>query len=116
LKKHQGEIIEQAIRKSGIPMTRIAKGLGISRNTLYNRFGEIELEYDFLKRLGEVIHYDFALTFPELKHELNAPTDGHGPYIAKETFYLLNLHKKYTQLLERHNELLRILTKVANNN
>ena len=114
--KHRGEIVEEAIRKSGFSVKKLAERLKISRNTLYNRFKDPELNYEFIIAVGNIIHYNFAVDFPELEAEDNQVGEGHINYLNRDTAELLKLEKKYTGLLERYNELLSILIKVANNN
>ncbi|MEM9416970.1 MAG: helix-turn-helix domain-containing protein [Bacteroidota bacterium] len=116
MKKHRGEIVEEASRKSGFPIKKLAERLKISRNTLYNRFKDPELSYEFISAVGNIIHYNFAIDFPELESEENQTGEGHLNYVNRDTAELLKLAKKYTELLERYNELLSILIKVANNN
>ncbi|MEL6606959.1 MAG: helix-turn-helix domain-containing protein, partial [Bacteroidota bacterium] len=52
MKKHRGEIVEEAVRRSGFSIKKLAERLKISRNTLYNRFKEPELSYDFIAAVG----------------------------------------------------------------
>ena len=114
--KHRGEIVEQAIRRSGFSMKRLAERLKISRNTLYNRFKESELGFEFIMRVSNVIHYDFTHELPEIKKEQIESGEGASYYIERSTAELLKLEKKYTDLLERYNKLLSILIRQANNN
>lgn len=116
MNKHRGEIVEEAIRKSGFSIKKLAERLKISRNTLYNRFKEPALSYEFITAVGSVIHYNFAIDFPEIEEEINKVGEGPISYVERNTVELLKLEKKYTNLLERYNELLSILVKVANTN
>lgn len=101
--KHRGEIVERVIRKSGLSLTILAAKLGISRNTLYNRFKEKNLSYDFILTVGSILHYNFALDFPEMLSDTQEPGD-----VRAE---LWRLEKKYKSLLEKSNRLLRFLLK-----
>jgi len=114
--KHRGEIVEDAIRRSGYSIKKLSERLGISRNTLYNRFKEADLSYEFIASVSNIIHYNFAVDFPEMEAEHEDTGEKLTRYIDRETAELLKLKKKYTDLLERYNKLLGILIKLANDN
>ena len=116
MKKHRGEVVEEAVRKSGFSIKKLAERLKISRNTLYNRFKEPELSYEFVAAVGNIIHYNFAIDLPEIESEINKAGENPITYVERDTVALLKLEKKYTGLLERYNELLGILIKLANAN
>jgi DNA-binding Lrp family transcriptional regulator len=116
MKKHRGEIVEDVIRKSGFSLKKLSERLGISRNTLYNRFKEPELSYGFIRAVGNIIHYNFEADFAELHEEAHAISEGPVSYMDRDAVELLRLEKKYTVLLERYNKLLGILVKLANTN
>ena len=119
-KKHRGEIVDKVVRQSGFALNKLAKRLKISRNTLYNRFKDPELKDDFILDIGNIINYDFKRHFPDLKREDEEDEDrfigGNQVYLDKETVKMLELGKKYMVLLERYNDLLGILVKLANTN
>ncbi len=116
MKKHRGEIVEDVIRKSGFSLKKLSERLGISRNTLYNRFREAELSYRFIRAVGNIIHYNFEIDFAELHEEDHEISEGPLSYIDRDAVELLSLEKKYTDLLERYNKLLGILVRLANTN
>jgi DNA-binding Lrp family transcriptional regulator len=119
---HQGEILQEAIKNSGISITRIVEELGITRPTIYRKFKEETVDYNIVKRIGEIINHDFSNDFtvvqqsvlsfvtqqaktpvtstvtPRVTSSLNAESDP-----AKQ---LLLLQAKYISLLEAYNELL----------
>jgi len=119
---HQGEIVQEAIKNSGISITRIVEELGITRPTIYRKFKDDTLDTSFVKRIGEIIGHDFAqdITMPEqstlsfvtqaAKASVTAsvtprvtsmqPADNDLPR------QLLALQTKYIALLEAYNELL----------
>ncbi|MGI2299362.1 helix-turn-helix domain-containing protein [Candidatus Cardinium hertigii] len=101
--QHRGEIIENVVRRSGISISVLAEKIGISRNTLYNRFKEKNLSYDFILTLGKVLHYNFAVHFPEMKSDRTLPDDARTE--------LFQLEQKYENLLEKYNWLLKFLLK-----
>ncbi len=113
---HKGQIVEKLVRKSGFTFTNIATKLRISRNTLYNRLQNPNLSYRFIAEIGEIIHYDFSLDFPELAKEMG---EGGEPAIIKPrhgSATLWRVENKYTSLLEKYNKLLALLVKIANQN
>ncbi|GAB3878382.1 hypothetical protein GCM10028824_40200 [Hymenobacter segetis] len=119
---HQGEILQEAIKNSGISITRIVEELGITRPTIYRKFKDETIDYSFVKRIGEIINHDFSNDFtvtqqsvlsfvtsvpkpavtnivtPRVTQTLNADAD-----LSKQ---LLALQIKYIALLEAYNELL----------
>ena len=116
MEKHRGEIVENATRKSGFSLKKLSERLRISRNTLYNRFKEPELSYEFIKAVGNIIHYNFAIDFAELREGGSAVGEGPIGYMDRDAAELLRLEKKYTSLLERYNKLLSILARWAYTN
>ncbi len=113
---HRGQIVEKVIRRSGYSITRLAKKLGISRNTLYNRFENADLGYRFIMEVGNAIHYDFTVDFPTMKEEIEVMGDIPIRSVDRETIELWRAESKYILLLEKYTKLLSILAKLANIN
>jgi predicted transcriptional regulator len=107
MRQHRGEILETVIRRSGYSLKKLAERLGVSRNTIYNKFKEYDLSYDFIVRVGELIHYDFTYEYPEMKTTVRIDAKQN---LAK----LWWLERKYTRLLEHYNQLLSFLLRMAN--
>ncbi|RZK17140.1 MAG: hypothetical protein EOO56_18555 [Hymenobacter sp.] len=119
---HQGEIVQDAIKNSGISITRIVEELGITRPTIYRKFKDDTLDANFVKRLGQIIGHDFSqdFTMPEqssLAFVTPVPkagvTSGVTPRVTPTqpadldaSHQLLALQTKYIALLEAYNELL----------
>ncbi|GAB2859601.1 helix-turn-helix domain-containing protein [Hymenobacter ruber] len=119
---HQGEILQEAIKNSGISITRIVDELGITRPTIYRKFKDETVDYSFVKRIGEIINHDFSDEITSVQQSvlpfvtpvqktsvvnqvtsrvtqtLNTDAD-----LSKQ---LLALQTKYIALLESYNELL----------
>lgn len=96
--EHQGKIVEEAVRKSGIAITRLAKLTGYSRRHLYNMFQEPKLSIEFLLLVGKIIHHDFTPKIKQLQ-KLNKEgeiSNDENPMYWKD---------KYLKLLEKHNDL-----------
>lgn len=123
---HQGEILQEAIKSSGISITRIVDDLGITRPTMYRKFKERELDYTFVKRIGDIIGHDFADDFTSLQQTdlsfsvtpvsknvtnvsvgtVSTRTGVTVPSDADSLKQLMLLQQKYIALLEDYNELL----------
>ena len=64
--QHKGEIIEQAVCKSGMPISKLAVKLGITRRTVYNIFDNKDVSLDQILEIGKIIHYYFYKDLKEL--------------------------------------------------
>lgn len=103
--QHRGEIIEQAIRQSGFPITIIAKKLGKSRRWMYLMFDNPQVDIETILAIGKIIHHDFSAEIKEMS--AISPTsfeDPENPYNNQTKEYWKN---KYLKLLEDYNELLK---------
>lgn len=119
---HQGEIVQEAIKNSGISITRIVEELGITRPTIYRKFKDDTLDAKFVRRIGEIIGHDFAqdFTLPEqsaFAFVSSAPKNSVTPSVTTRVTtpqvadldlsqQLLTLQAKYIALLEAYNALL----------
>lgn len=119
---HQGEILQEAIKNSGISITRIVEELGITRPTIYRKFKEETVDYSFVKKIGEIINRDFSQDFtivaqstiPFVTNIVRSPvtntvTQRVTPSSVADSDtskQLLALQTKYIALLEAYNELL----------
>ena len=119
---HLGEILQEAIKNSGVSITRIVDELGITRPTIYRKFKDETLDYNFVKRVGEIINHDFSEDFTNAQQSVLSfvtPTqkDTVAPSVTarvtqaplsdlEPSKQLLILQTKYIALLEAYNELL----------
>ncbi|UOQ73380.1 helix-turn-helix domain-containing protein [Hymenobacter cellulosilyticus] len=119
---HQGEILQEAIKNSGISITRIVEELGITRPTIYRKFKEDSLDYAFVKRVGEIIGHDFSDDFTALQQTVlpftaTSVTQSSPVSVTPRSNVLqtpdsdpvkqlMALQTKYIALLEAYNELL----------
>jgi predicted transcriptional regulator len=99
--QHRGEIIKEAVYKSGFPITALAKRMGKSRRWVYLLFENPTVSIDTVLQIGTILHYDFSDEIETLKPYLlnEAPTS----YSKEETYW----KNKYLKLLEEYNELLK---------
>ena len=119
---HQGEILQDAIKNSGISITRIVEELGITRPTIYRKFKDDTLDANFVNRVGQIIGHDFTQDFtiaqqsalPFVTQPIKTPVT--NSVTSRVTLsqnadsdparQLLALQTKYIALLEAYNELL----------
>jgi len=119
---HQGEIVQEAIKNSGISITRIVEELGITRPTIYRKFKDETLDTKFVRKIGEIIGHDFSLDFT-MSEQSSLPFVSQTPksYVTTSVTprvtpsqpldldvsqQLMSLQAKYIALLEAYNELL----------
>lgn len=105
---HRGEIVEQAVRKSGVPISTIAKRLGRSRRWMYLMFENPDVSIEIITRIGQIIYYDFHQDLPSLFPKFQNVSDQVAYNLKHETEeYWKN---KYFALLEEYNTLLKKFT------
>ena len=119
---HQGEMLQEAIKSSGISITRIVEELGITRPTIYRKFKDDTLDATFVKNVGLIIGHDFSQDFT-ISEQSSLPFVTSGsrmpvtPTVTTRVSpastadldparQLLALQTKYIALLEAYNELL----------
>jgi transcriptional regulator with XRE-family HTH domain len=101
--QHRGEIIKEAVYKSGFPITELAKRMGKSRRWLYLLFDNPKVSIEVILEIGSIIHYNFAEIFAEIKAPEILFTD-YSLISKKEDDYWKD---KYLNLLEEHLALLK---------
>jgi plasmid maintenance system antidote protein VapI len=102
---HRGEIVENAVRDSGVSISSLAKKLGKSRRHIYNLFQYHNLDWETIVQIGYIIKIDFSQIFPELKNQIQEKI----PIKAdnKQTEEIDYWKNKYISLLEEYNKLLK---------
>jgi len=109
-KQHRGEVVKEAVLKSGVKITKLHEELGISRPTLYRRFEEPNLAFKFIEQVGALIRHDFAQEFRELAPPVAAvaePTVGYQLDSLDDCKNkLLHVYGLYTELQEKYAALL----------
>ena len=105
--QHKGEIVEKAVRQSGLPLTQLAKRMGKSRRWLYNAFDNPNLSLEHILQIGSIIHYNFSDEILDLQRFKNFEDP-----ISRENKYAVSSESaeywknKYLTLLEKYNALL----------
>ncbi len=105
--EHRGEIIEKAIRNSGIPLTAIARRIGKSRQWIYLLFQNPNVPLHIVVQIGKIIYYDFNEEINGLsagnynlinsQHELSKEEES-----WKEKYY--KLMEEYLKLLKKESK------------
>jgi hypothetical protein len=62
----RGEIVKKVVSESGLPLTRLAQKLGISRGVLYTDFDNPEMSFDRILAIGKILGHDFSQDFKDL--------------------------------------------------
>jgi predicted transcriptional regulator len=103
---HKGEVIKNAVYKSGYPITELAKRLSKSRRWVYLMFENSNVSLDLVLQIGKIINYDFKDEIKEFNSYQNAINESAFDYQNDEanSEYWKN---KYLKLLEEYNELLK---------
>jgi hypothetical protein len=107
--KHHGEILEEAVKKSGISVTALVEKVRYSRSAYYKHILESDLSFDILEQYGKALKYDFSIDLPEMKktrfeedpEEYSQPTTIEQAIQQKDYW-----RNKYYALLEKHQQLL----------
>jgi hypothetical protein len=106
---HRGEIVEKAVRESGMTLVQLAKRMHKSRKWVYNSFENAQLPLDYVLQIGKIIHYDFSGEIPEVyRPKIGLPT-----YNSADLNYLVPEENvaywkaKYYSLLEEYTALLK---------
>ena len=104
---HRGEIVEKAVRESGMTIVQLAKRMNMSRKWVYNAFENAHLSLDYILEIGKIIHYDFSRDIPEIyRPQQGMHQDVEMAYSNPEE--TVGYWKtKYYKLLEEYTELLR---------
>ena len=101
--EHRGEIIEQAVRKSGISIATVAKKMGKSRRWLYLQFENPNVSIDIIIQLGKIIYYDFSEDIQLLKTSSLVADSGESKIQMDVNYW----KEKYYQIMEEYHILLK---------
>jgi len=95
---HRGQLLKNAVKKSGIKISELARRICRSRRFVYIMFDKQDVPLDYMIKIGEAINHNF---FEETKSSHNDI-----PHLYQKEEYWKD---KYIALLEEHNELLKSL-------
>ncbi|MBK9330429.1 MAG: hypothetical protein IPM95_14270 [Sphingobacteriales bacterium] len=110
--QHKGEIVEKAVRESGIPISKVAKTLGKNRRWMYHTFKSNNISIDVILEIGKIIHHDFSKDIKGLIKYKLASDQSDEDMENKAEFW----KNKYVELLEKYNELLITYNKAPEQN
>jgi transcriptional regulator with XRE-family HTH domain len=110
---HRGELLEEAVRQSGISLAEVARRMGKSRRHLYNLFEDPHVSVEVILQIGKVIHHDFTANkklfgnlsplsvFDVSGERQQGEQSAHEDAVYWKNKYL-TLLEKYNALLEKH--------------
>lgn len=104
--QHRGEIIKEAVYKSGISITDLSKRLGKSRRWMYLMFENNSVSLDIVLQIGNIIHHDFSKDIKEFNPSQMNLQELQTIY-KKEGADAAYWKDKYLKLLEEYNCLLK---------
>lgn len=113
---HRGQLVEDAVRKSGFSLTVVAKRLEISRRTLYQWFTYPDLANRKIIKIGKVIGQDFSDQLSDLSNLVSeyeytyggAETLDYKKVLTERDKYLSLYHElvsKHSKTMEKMMEL-----------
>ncbi|MBP6459944.1 MAG: hypothetical protein KA264_07620 [Crocinitomicaceae bacterium] len=106
--EHRGEIIETAIRNSGISLTTIAKRLGKTRQWLYLLFDNPNAPIDVIISIGKIIFHDFSKEIQILNSTIKSEAEFNASNSSNDNKW----KEKYFLLLEEHLDLLKRISDI----
>lgn len=104
---HRGEIVEKAVRTSGVNIVYVAEKMGHrSRSTIYRKFDDPNLPWDYIIRIYKVIKRDPVKDFPELSRyvqhkDIHTTEDHIQDHQADELEKELSSCKKEVEILNQ---------------
>jgi predicted transcriptional regulator len=102
--QNRGEIIKQAVNKSGMSITHLSKSIGKSRKWVYDMFENESVSLDVILQVGEIIHHNFTTEI----NDLNSLKKGTTSSLENENNNAVEYWKnKYLILLEEYNAFLK---------
>lgn len=111
--KHRGNIVKEAIEKSGYKKIRLCNEMKISRPTLDRYLDDENLELDFIIKVSRIINYDFSNEIPEIKEMADDSIEELDEKLLKDVNNIFELKKlvihyknKYFDTLEKYTNIL----------
>lgn len=85
MNKKIGQIIEERVHLQNMEVTEFAKKIGVERSNAYNIFKRESIDTSLLKKIGQVLDYDF---FQDLLEEKTKQEIALKAKIDATTFYV----------------------------
>ena len=106
--KNIGQIIKDILDQRNMTVIEFADKIGMTRNNAYNIFERQSIDTDLLKKIGQLLEYDFFLFFLEEKTIQNIKHDN-----SKKTkiFIELELDDKDISNVGVYEKALKVLKK-----
>lgn len=106
--KNIGQIIKDILDQRNMTVIEFADKIGMTRNNAYNIFERQSIDTDLLKKIGQLLEYDFFLFFLEEKTIQNIKLDN-----SKKTkiFIELELDDKDISNIGVYEKALKVLKK-----
>ncbi len=101
--EHRGEIIEQAVRKSGMSLVTVSKKMGKSRRWLYLQFENPLVSLDVVLQIGKIIYYDFSDEIQLLKVKTIVAEQDDSSTLEEVVYW----KEKYFKVMEEYHILLK---------
>lgn len=98
---HMGELLEKAIRRKGLNITKVASALGVTRRTLYNWFKMEIIDQQTMEKISQVIVYDPLIN--PIKPNVVEQTPSQANINKDEAYW----QDRYIDLLERYSKLIQ---------
>lgn len=107
---NNGAIVEHAIRRQNVNISELSRRMKVNRKTLYNWFQNEKLDTEVIRKIGQVINYDFSndLHLPLSPDAENTLTEkpSRESDSPDSIYYWM---EKYISLLEDYKRLLKVL-------
>lgn len=101
--KGRGKSLYLAVSNSKFTKKQATERAGYKENTFYQHIRQENLDFRIMVKYSTAINHDFSAEYPEItEYQVENASDR----IAKESKPYVDLHAKYTALLEINNKLL----------
>lgn len=101
---HMGELLEKALRRKGLNITKVASALGITRRTLYTWFNKKVIDQQTMEKISQVIGYDPYVN--PIDPMIITQKNNQPPLERDEAYW----QARYIDLLERYSQLIKETT------
>ncbi|MCX2432685.1 MULTISPECIES: helix-turn-helix domain-containing protein [unclassified Pedobacter] len=108
--KH-GEILERIVRRNRMGISELSRKLNVSRRTIYNWFGQDQLNHEIIWQIGQSLGQNLAVSFPDVfaesRDDVTSRTEN-GVKLSADSNSVYFWMNKYIHLLEKYNSLLSV--------